>query len=86
MTAGAILREPSVKGSLVRYGHFMPEDAVSLDNMGSALDAMGGGLSHESAGEKPGMHKTDTIDVIHVVSGQVYAITMRLGGTVASHG
>jgi hypothetical protein len=43
--------------------------------------------SHDDADEKPGMRKTDTIDVIPVVSSQVYTITnMRPGWAVVGHG
>jgi len=77
-TSGQVLLSPPVSGFIYRITTFPPDsewDAAA--EYRSALDAMDGGSAtrDDSESEAAGMHQTDTIDIVTIISGELYAVT-----------
>ena len=72
-TAGSVQLEPPAGGLLARFVYFPPQSETDGEDFGAALGEMGGEAAHDEEG-RAGMHTTDTLDVIYVVSGEVYAV------------
>ena len=79
-TSGEVLLDPPRGGFIYRITTFPPDsewDAAS--EYQSSLEAMSGGgaqLDDEETG-LAGMHQTDTIDIVTIISGELYAVTER---------
>ncbi|MBC3191848.1 cupin domain-containing protein [Pseudonocardia sp. C8] len=74
---GNVALDPPPAGALVRMVT-LPPDAewkTSGGGFGESLSAMGGAdAAADDHDDSSGMHATDTVDVIVVVSGEVYAV------------
>lgn len=79
---GAVELEPAPTGNLVRIVQFPPDrDYVKGVDVASGFDALGTTGSAAGAGydgaPHPLMHRTNTVDYIVVISGEVYAVMER---------
>lgn len=73
---GAPILNPPPHGLIARLVGIPPASEHMTEELASsAFDQMGGAATHQAGpGKHPGMHKTPTIDLIYVVSGEVYAV------------
>jgi mannose-6-phosphate isomerase-like protein (cupin superfamily) len=77
-TTGEVLLDPPRGGFIYRITTFPPDsewDAAA--EYRSSLEAMSGGdaqLNDDETGVA-GMHQTDTIDIVTIISGELYAVT-----------
>lgn len=70
--------DPPSSGLVVRLASFPPDSEFDAAGYAASLDAFHGEGSHDDAGESGGAglwHLTDTIDVVTVISGELYAVT-----------
>lgn len=71
--------DPPSSGLVVRLASFPPDSEFDAAGYAASLDAFHGEDSHDSGdGEGSGggvWHLTDTIDVVTVISGELYAVT-----------
>jgi mannose-6-phosphate isomerase-like protein (cupin superfamily) len=80
--------DPPKEGLVVRLASFPPDSEFDAAGYAESLDAFHGGDSHQGAeeGEAGGvMHLTDTVDVVTVVSGELYAV-LETGETLLKPG
>jgi mannose-6-phosphate isomerase-like protein (cupin superfamily) len=90
---GIVALDPPKAGVLVRFVTF-PPDAEWQNNGGyeDAMAAIGGADSHVDDGDTAGVHATDTVDVVTVVEGEIYAVLeneevhLRVGDTIVQRG
>jgi mannose-6-phosphate isomerase-like protein (cupin superfamily) len=70
-----IRHEPPKGGTLFRTVEFPPDEVWrgSVDSQ-KAFDSIGGGHTRDSASNDPMMHKSDTIDYVVILSGEIYAV------------
>lgn len=67
--------EPPANGSIFRMVEFPPDSAWRANSdAGKAFLSIGAPSAHQRASGDPMMHKTDTIDYLVVVKGEIYAI------------
>lgn len=88
-----VVLQPPQGGALVRLVTFPPDSEWQQNgDYQEALAAISGTDSQTAEEETPGMHVTDTVDVITVVSGEVYAvlendeILLRAGDSLVQRG
>jgi mannose-6-phosphate isomerase-like protein (cupin superfamily) len=76
-TTGEVLLDPPPSGFIYRITTFPPDsewDAAT--EYGSSLEAMSGADAvAESDGDVVGLHQTDTVDIVTILSGELYAVT-----------
>ena len=85
--------DPPKQGLVVRLASFPPDSEFDAKAYAESLDAFHGGDSHEGAPEEGtdadphgGLwHETDTVDVVTIVSGELYAV-METGETLLRPG
>ena len=84
--ARPIRHEPPPKGTLFRTVEF-PPDKDWKDNADAqkAFDSIGGGHTRDQSSDDPLMHKSDTIDYIIILRGEIYAV-MEEGETLLREG
>ncbi|NKC04932.1 cupin domain-containing protein [Brucella haematophila] len=85
-SVGEVSIAPPVGGFVYLVTTFPPD--ASWDFAGrykDALAASGGANAHVEASEIPGMHETDTVDIITVISGEIYAV-LEAGGVCLKAG
>jgi mannose-6-phosphate isomerase-like protein (cupin superfamily) len=77
-TTGEVLLDPPRGGFIYRITTFPPDSEWDAEaEYRSSLEAMSGGdaqLDDEETGVT-GMHQTDTIDIVTIISGELYAVT-----------
>lgn len=89
---GPLLLAPDNDGMLARFVYFPPPSERSDDDFGEALAAMGGGDAHDADAETAAMHATDSLDLIYVISGEIYAVLeetetlLKAGDTLIQRG
>ncbi|WP_116140235.1 cupin domain-containing protein [Trinickia diaoshuihuensis] len=67
--------EPPPNGSIFRMVEFPPDGAWrDKTDVEKAFGSIGAPTAHQSASGDPLMHRTDTIDYLVVVKGEIYAI------------
>ncbi|MGG1943331.1 cupin domain-containing protein [Trinickia sp. NRRL B-1857] len=67
--------EPPANGSIFRMVEFPPDGAWrGTTDVEKAFGSIGAPTAHRKASGDPLMHKTDTIDYLIVVKGEIYAI------------
>jgi mannose-6-phosphate isomerase-like protein (cupin superfamily) len=80
--------DPPKNGLVVRLASFPPDAEFDAAAYADSLDSFGGGDSHGGAedGTQGGLwHETDTVDVVTVVKGELYAV-METGETLLRPG
>lgn len=87
--------DPPANGLTVRIASFPPDSEFDAAAYAESLDAFHGGDSHDGAeeGQEGGLwHETDTVDVVTLLSGELYAVTetgetkMVPGDTIVNRG
>ncbi|NMO03995.1 cupin domain-containing protein [Gordonia sp. TBRC 11910] len=87
--------DPPPAGLVVRVASFPPDSEFDAAAYADSLDAFHGADSHDGAeeGQAGGLwHETDTVDVVTLLSGELYAVTeagetkMVPGDTVVNRG
>jgi mannose-6-phosphate isomerase-like protein (cupin superfamily) len=70
-----IRHEPPRGGTLFRTVEFPPDEVWrgSVDSQ-KAFDSIGGGHTRDTASDDPMMHKSDTIDYVAILSGEIHAV------------
>lgn len=70
-----IRHEPPQGGTLFRTVEFPPDEVWrgSVDSQ-KAFDSIGGGHTRDTASADPMMHKSNTLDYIAVLKGEIYAV------------
>jgi mannose-6-phosphate isomerase-like protein (cupin superfamily) len=87
---GQVVLMPPEAGFIFRVTTFPPDNEFDREEFGSALDDMGGALDSDS--KIPGMHKSDTLDIVTVISGEIYVVLetaetlLKQGDTVILRG
>lgn len=88
----SIVLEPPTGGLVVRMLQFPPDaEWQGTDAFGEAMGEIGAGGAQVDS-EVPGMHVTDTVDVLTVVAGEVYLVLeetetlLRVGDSVVQRG
>jgi mannose-6-phosphate isomerase-like protein (cupin superfamily) len=78
-TTGEVLLDPPPGGFIYRITTFPPDSEWDAGaEYRAALDAMSGADAVDRAGvedDSVGMHQTDTVDIVTIISGELYAIT-----------
>lgn len=69
---GPAALDPAPGQVLLRFCHFYPESAGT--DWEAALGAIGGEETYDPEAERPGVHETDTLDHIVVMSGQIHLL------------
>lgn len=80
--------DPPKSGFVVRLASFPPDKEFDAAAYAASLDDFGGGDSHGGAdeGAEGGLwHETDTVDVVTVIKGELYAV-MENGETLLREG
>ena len=77
-TTGKVLLDPPKAGFVYRITTFPPDsewDAAA--DYGAALAEMGGAdaLTESDSDDGAGLHQTDTVDIVTILSGELYAVT-----------
>jgi mannose-6-phosphate isomerase-like protein (cupin superfamily) len=83
----APILDPPKGGFVVRVAVFPPDEEFDAAGYAESLDSFGGQDSHEGGTSAEGgvWHHTDTVDVVTVISGEVYAV-MESGETLLKPG
>ncbi len=88
----AIVLDPPAGGLVVRMLRFPPDaEWQGTDAFADAMGEVGAGDAHVDS-EVPGMHVTDTVDVVTVVEGEIYIVLedaetlLRVGDSVVQRG
>jgi mannose-6-phosphate isomerase-like protein (cupin superfamily) len=72
---GTVLLNPPLTGFTYRLVSFPPDADIDVAAAyGTSLDAIGAGDSQSPGAELAGLHQTDTVDVVTVLSGEIYAV------------
>ncbi|MDT3444940.1 MULTISPECIES: cupin domain-containing protein [unclassified Pseudofrankia] len=95
-TTGKVLLDPPQGGFVYRITTFPPDsewDAVA--EYRASLEAMSGAAAVDRAGSNGdvvGLHQTDTVDIVTIISGELYAVTetgetlLKPGDTLVQRG
>ena len=85
--------DPPKQGLVVRLASFPPDSEFDAAGYAASLDAFHGSDSHDGGeGEGGVWHLTDTVDVVTVISGELYAVTetaetlLKSGDTFVTRG
>ena len=87
--------DPPEEGLVVRVAAFPPDAEFDAAGYADSLDAFHGEDSHggaEGEGDSGVWHETDTVDVVTVISGEVYAVLensealLKPGDTIVNRG
>jgi mannose-6-phosphate isomerase-like protein (cupin superfamily) len=91
-----VVLNPPPHGVVVRTTVFPPDSSISPEAAAAyaaAMDAIYGKQGSDSVGESvPGMHSTETIDVMTVIDGEIWAVMengetcLRTGDTMVQRG
>lgn len=74
-TGDPIVLEPAANGSIFRIVEFPPDDQWRGQADGAdAFESIGAGHAPDADSDDPMMHKTNTIDYLIVVKGEIWAI------------
>ncbi len=74
-TGDPVVLEPPANGTIFRIVEFPPDDQWRGQADGAeAFESIGAGHASDSASDDPMMHKTDTVDYLIVVKGEIWAI------------
>jgi mannose-6-phosphate isomerase-like protein (cupin superfamily) len=85
-TARPVRLEPPKDGTLLRIVEFPPDSVWrGRADAGRAFDSIGAGHAPDKASDDPMRHKTNTVDYIIVLKGEIYAI-MDEGETLLKAG
>jgi hypothetical protein len=71
---GEVTLLPADTGFIYRVTTFPPDKEWSPEDFSQSLDGMGGEGARDEASEKPNMHVHPTLDLITVVSGEIYVV------------
>jgi mannose-6-phosphate isomerase-like protein (cupin superfamily) len=71
---GDVTLLPSDYGFIYRVTIFPPDDEWSPRDFSQSLDGMGGRGAEDKDARTPGMHVHPTVDIVTVVSGEVYVV------------
>ena len=66
--------EPPQVGSILRTVEFPPDSEWNIDEVNAGFDSIGAGHAQDRQSDDPMRHKTDTVDYIIVLKGEIYAI------------
>jgi hypothetical protein len=89
---GEVELDPPASGFVVRLATFPPDSAVDKEQYAASIDSLHGADANVEDEEAMGMHFTDTVDVVTVVSGEIYAVLesgetlLRTGDTIINRG
>lgn len=90
---GSVVLSPPHGGLIVRTVAFPPDSEwKAIGGYDTAMAAIDGAASYEEDKEIDGLHATDTVDVIIVISGEIYAVlqdaevVLRQGDTLIQRG
>jgi hypothetical protein len=89
---GDVELDPPASGFVVRLATFPPDSAVDEEQYAASIDSLHGADANVADEEAMGMHFTDTVDVVTVVSGEIYAVLetgetlLRTGDTIINRG
>ncbi|MFF2319271.1 hypothetical protein ACFVTE_23750 [Arthrobacter sp. NPDC058097] len=87
--------DPPASGLTVRIAAFPPDSEFDAEGYKASLDAFHGADTHggDGADDSAGVwHETDTVDVVTIISGEVYTVTetgetlLKPGDTVINRG
>lgn len=87
---GKVVLMPPEGGFIFRVTTFQPDNSFKAEDFASVVTDMGGAMEHNS--EIPGMHRSDTLDIVTVISGEVYVVLekaetlLKQGDTVILRG
>ncbi|MFS4108558.1 MULTISPECIES: cupin domain-containing protein [unclassified Streptomyces] len=89
---GEVVLEPPADGLVVRLATFPPDSWVNAEEYGASIATLHG--EDADAGDEGivGLHVTDTVDVVTVVTGELYCVLetgetlLRPGDTVVNRG
>lgn len=90
--SGEVQLDPPANGFVVRLATFPPDSAVDPEQYSASIDSLHGEEANAGEEEAMGMHSTDTVDVVTVVSGEIYAVLetgetlLRPGDTIINRG
>ncbi|NIH80743.1 cupin domain-containing protein [Amycolatopsis viridis] len=88
---GEVELDPPANG-LVRLATFPPDSEIDPETYSASIDALHGEDANAGDAEVMGMHATETVDVVTVVSGELYAVfetgetLLRPGDTIINRG
>lgn len=68
---GKVVLDPARGGFIYRVTTFMPDDSFDPAEMAKLVEGMGGAMQQ---GDKPGLHRSDTVDMVTVMSGECYCV------------
>ncbi|WP_025778199.1 cupin domain-containing protein [Brevibacterium sp. VCM10] len=85
---------PPDNGLVIRLASFPPDSEFDAEGYAASLDAFHGGDTHDSEGDNSQgvWHHTDTIDVVTVIKGELYAVLedqetlLKPGDTIVNRG
>jgi mannose-6-phosphate isomerase-like protein (cupin superfamily) len=89
--SGGEVQAPPPEGVVVRVSSIPPDSVVDAKAYAAAMRATYGEAA-ASAADEPGMHRTDTVDVVTVVSGELVAVmesgeaVLRPGDSIVQRG
>jgi hypothetical protein len=89
---GPVTLLPPMGTMMYRLATFPPDSEVNEALIVESLQAMGGGDSHKEDAEIVGLHQTDTLEIITMLSGELYAVLettetlLRPGDTFVQRG
>jgi len=73
--ARPIRHEPLPNGTLLRTVEFPPDkDWKGSADAQKAFESIGGGHTRDQSSDDPLMHKSDTVDYIIILKGEIYAV------------
>lgn len=90
-----LLPPPPPEGVTVRVATFPPDSSISVESAAAYERAAADLYGHDAGGPArrvPGMHRTDTVDVLTVVEGELWVVTetdealLRAGDTIVQQG
>lgn len=68
--------DPPPGGLVVRIASLPPDSEIDAADYAASLDAFGGADAHDGGATDQGVwHSTDTVDVVILLSGELYAVT-----------
>jgi len=81
-----IRHEPLPNGTILRTVEFPPDkDWKGNADAQKAFESIGGGHTRDQSSDDPLMHKSDTVDYIIILKGEIYAV-MEEGETLLEEG
>ncbi|HEX2316468.1 MAG TPA: cupin domain-containing protein [Thermomonospora sp.] len=89
---GEVELDPPAHGLVVRLATFPPDSEVDPAAYGASIDTLHGSDANAEDEAVMGMHRTDTVDIVTVVSGEIHAVLetgetlLRPGDSIVNRG